>query len=83
MLPNARVLIALGQFAYQALAADMGLRPRPPFAHGLEVGLTPSPDRPSTILCSYHVSQQNTVTGKLTASMLDEVLDRARTLAER
>jgi uracil-DNA glycosylase len=55
------------------------VRPRPKFAHGLEVGL----DGPGArwILCSYHVSQQNTFTGRLTPAMLDAVLARARELS--
>jgi uracil-DNA glycosylase family 4 len=82
LLANARVLVALGQFAYQVLATDLGLRPRPRFAHGLEVSLSPAPDqRIETLLCSYHVSQQNTFTKTLTPDMLDAVLVRARTLA--
>ena len=53
----------------------MGLviaRPRPRFAHGarLDVG-------PNVLLGSYHVSQQNTQTGRLTPSMFDDVLARA------
>jgi uracil-DNA glycosylase family 4 len=83
LLHDVRVLVALGQFAYQALAVDLGVRPRPAFAHGLEVPLAAGPSRPHTILCSYHVSQQNTFTGKLTPPMLDEVLSRACELAER
>ena len=53
------------------------VKPRPKFAHGTEV---PAPGG-QTILCSYHVSQQNTFTGKLTEKMFDEVLQRARALA--
>jgi len=77
LLPHAKVFLALGGFAYQALASFLGLRPRPPFAHGLEV---PLPDGP-TVVCSYHVSQQNTFTGRLTPAMLDDVLARIRVLS--
>ncbi|MEZ5179262.1 MAG: uracil-DNA glycosylase [Acidimicrobiales bacterium] len=74
LLPNARVFLALGGFGYQGLATFLGLKPRPPFGHGVEA---PLPDG-RTILCSYHVSQQNTFTGRLTPAMLDAVLARAR-----
>jgi len=77
LLPNARVFLALGAFGYQAVAGLLDVRPRPAFAHGAEV---PAPGGP-TILCSYHVSQQNTFTGRLTPDMLDTVLRRARALA--
>jgi uracil-DNA glycosylase family 4 len=77
LLPNVTVFVPLGSFAYQALCALFGVRPRPPFGHGAEVAL---PDGRS-IVCSYHVSQQNTFTGKLTEAMLDAVLVRARELA--
>jgi uracil-DNA glycosylase family 4 len=76
LLERCKVLIPLGQFAYQVLATDLALRPRPAFAHGLEV-----PVGDKTIVCSYHVSQQNTFTGTLTESMFDRVLWRARELA--
>jgi uracil-DNA glycosylase family 4 len=76
LLADARVFLALGQFGYQAVAAILGVRPRPAFGHGVEV---PAPNG-ATILCSYHVSQQNTFTGKLTPAMLDAVLGRARAL---
>jgi uracil-DNA glycosylase family 4 len=79
LLPRVRVLVALGQFAYQAAGSFVGLRPRPPFGHGVEV---PLPDG-RVILCSYHVSQQNTFTGKLTVEMLDAVFTRARDLARQ
>ncbi len=76
LLPEARVFLALGGFGYQGLTAFLGVRPRPPFAHGVEVAL---PDG-RTVLGSYHVSQQNTFTGRLTPAMLDAVLARARAL---
>ena len=78
LLDRVRVIVPLGQFAYQVVAGQTGLRPRPRFAHGLEV---PLPDG-RTIVCSYHVSQQNTFTGTLTESMLDAVFVRARALAD-
>jgi uracil-DNA glycosylase len=77
LLPGVRVFVPLGQFGYQALCGILGVRPRPPFGHGAEVAL---PDG-RHLVCSYHVSQQNTFTGKLTEPMLDAVLRRARALA--
>jgi uracil-DNA glycosylase len=81
LLERARVLVALGAFAWDgALRAlrDLGHevpRPRPRFAHGAEVEIGPY-----VVLGSYHVSQQNTFTGKLTREMLDAVFARARAL---
>ena len=72
-----RSVVVLGQIGYVAAAAEFGLRPRPRFGHGVEVPLADG----RTILCSYHVSQQNTFTGRLTEPMFDAVLDRARELA--
>jgi uracil-DNA glycosylase family 4 len=74
LLPNVQVLVALGQFAYDNLCRVFGVRPRPRFGHGVEV---PTPDG-RTIICSFHPSQQNTFTGKLTVPMFDAVFQRAR-----
>ncbi len=80
-LPRAKVLVALGSFGWDgALRALAALgheipRPRPRFGHGAEArvgGLT--------LLGSYHPSQQNTFTGRLTEEMLDAVLVRATSL---
>lgn len=86
-LSNLRVLLVLGGFAYQAVwrvlcgrKLDEGWRPksRPKFSHGLEVPLAGG----LKLLCSYHVSQQNTFTGRLTKSMFDVVISRARMLCD-
>ncbi len=87
LLTEARVFLALGAFAYEALyrtapVAGWVPRSRPRFAHGLEVPLS-SPDRPRRLLCSYHPSQRNVFTGLLTADMFDGVLARARELLSR
>jgi uracil-DNA glycosylase family 4 len=76
-LVRARVFLALGRFGFDAAADHLGLRPRPRFAHGAEVALGDG----RTLLGCFHVSQQNTFTGRLTEPMLDAVLARARELA--
>jgi uracil-DNA glycosylase family 4 len=77
LLQRVRVILPLGSFAYDVVARLTGLRPRPRFGHGVEARL---PDG-RTILCSYHPSQQNTFTGRLTEEMFDAVFRRSRELA--
>ncbi len=80
--PALRAVVVLGGFGWQALLpvlATAGVevpRPRPVFRHGVHVEL----DGLHLLGC-YHVSQQNTFTGKLTPAMLEEVLARAAALA--
>lgn len=76
-LANAAVVVCLGQFGYQAACAHFGVRPRPRFGHGVEVQTGSGP----TLVCSFHPSQQNTFTKRLTEPMLDAVLARAVTLS--
>ncbi|WP_195210627.1 uracil-DNA glycosylase [Actinomarinicola tropica] len=78
ILDRARTYVVLGAFGYGVACGLLGVRPRPRFAHGLEVPLGDG----RTLLGSYHVSQQNTFTGKLTEQMLDDVFVRARALAD-
>ncbi|MDQ3896259.1 MAG: uracil-DNA glycosylase [Actinomycetota bacterium] len=78
LLPEVRVVVALGQFAYDALCRLFGVRPRPRFGHGVEVARPGGP----TLLCSYHPSQQNTFTGTLTEPAFDAIFSRARRLAQ-
>lgn len=73
LLPEARVYLALGSFGFEAVARYYGLRPKPKFGHGAEVALPGG----KWLLGSYHVSQQNTFTGRLTEPMLDGVMKRA------
>ncbi len=87
LLPAARVVVVLGGFGWQALfavLADGGWtvpRPRPPFGHGARVDLHHPDGRNLVVLGCFHVSQQNTFTGRLTPAMLEAVLQRAKVIA--
>ena len=76
LLPDLRVAIALGAFGFDQAVRLLGATSRPRFAHGAEV-ILPSG---MTLIGSYHVSQQNTFTGRLTEEMLDAVFSRAAEL---
>ena len=79
LLTDVRVIVVLGQFAYDAVWRLVGKGPKPKFGHGVEVHLTDG----RTILCSFHPSQQNTFTGKLTEEMFDGLFARARDVIGR
>ena len=77
---HVRVVVALGKIAFDAVLLayreNGGIvpRPRPKFGHGLS---TPLPNA-QLLICSYHPSQQNTFTGKLTQSMFQDIVARAK-----
>jgi uracil-DNA glycosylase len=76
LCPGIRVVLALGAVGWDAaLRALEPPRPWPRFGHGAE-----APVGGLTLLGSYHPSQQNVFTGRLTTAMLDDVLARAREL---
>jgi uracil-DNA glycosylase family 4 len=83
--PTLRVVVALGAFAWAAwwpaFTAAYGFaapRPRPRFGHG---AIWDGPDGTPALIGSYHVSQQNTFTGRLTPAMLDDVLAQTKAYA--
>ena len=83
LLKRLRVIVALGRFAFDAALASVGLRepssPRPAFKHAAEFHLTGD----VTLIASFHPSQQNTFTGKLTEPMFDQVFKRAKSITEQ
>ncbi len=87
LAPTLRVAVALGSIGWNALLlvllGDGWLvpRPRPRFGHGASVTVHHPDGRALHVLGCYHVSQQNTFTGRLTPTMLDDVLSTARELA--
>ena len=82
-----RAVVCLGSYAwdaalrtFRAVGYDVP-RPKPRFGHAAEAVLTSPSGREVALLASFHPSQQNTFTGKLTEPMLDAVLGRAAALA--
>ena len=77
LLPRVKVIVCLGGFAWDvAMRTLEAPRPRRSFGHGVEVAVASR-----QLLGCYHVSQQNTFTGRLTEPMLDAVFARAAELA--
>jgi uracil-DNA glycosylase len=83
LLNKLAVIVPLGSFAYNAVKKLLRQQPQykkfrfPAFGHGVKVDLLNG----QTIVCSYHPSQQNTFTGKLTREMFLSVFQRAKRLA--
>lgn len=85
LLSGLKVVVALGKIAFDGFLNAYGEcggmipKPRPKFGHGIAVDLPSGP----RLICSYHPSQQNTFTGKLTRAMFDNVFDQARAALEK
>jgi len=75
-LSRLRVVVCLGAFAYEAACREFSVKPRPKFSHGVEA------ESPSgvSLVCSFHPSQQNTFTGRLTEPMFDAIFERVAEL---
>jgi uracil-DNA glycosylase family 4 len=73
LLDRVEVVVCLGAFGYEAACSHFRLRPRPRFGHAVEAAVPGGP----LLVCSFHPSQQNTFTGRLTPAMLDTVFERA------
>jgi uracil-DNA glycosylase family 4 len=80
LLKRLRVIVALGRLAFDAAIASVGLEDRashrPKFTHAVEAQLRDG----IMLIASFHPSQQNTFTGKLTEPMFDHIFDRARAI---
>ncbi len=84
LINSVEVIVTLGNFAYLQILRILGdrgdsvPRPRPRFSHGAEISIGDL-----TVLASYHPSQQNTFTRKLTEEMFDRIWSRAKQLIEK
>lgn len=75
LLQNLRLVVVLGRIAFDTWLSLRGERKSAiPFGHGVHYNIKPA------VLCSFHPSQQNTSTGRLTQAMLDDVFLKARDL---
>ena len=89
LLPTAKSFLVLGNFAWTALFSQLGEmgftipKPRPKFGHGVKVTVVGPDGIKRLIVGSYHPSQQNTFTGKLTEKMLDSVINIAKREADK
>ena len=80
-----KVIVCLGRIAFERILKMYGLRiSEYKFSHGATFELEPSTlnFQPATLLCSYHPSQQNTLTGRLTVKMFDEIWAKAKELVK-
>lgn len=75
LLKRARVYVALGQMVYTHILPHLfSIKPRPTFSHGKQVRFANN----KTLIMSYHPSQRNTFTGRLTESMFDQIFQAAK-----
>ena len=79
LLVNCSVVVCLGAFGYHAACRYFDISPRPAFGHGVVV---PATDSHPALVCSFHPSQQNTFTGRLTEQMFDDVIATATAIAD-
>jgi uracil-DNA glycosylase family 4 len=88
LLPSVRSIVALGSFAWSAILqslADLGFiipKPKPKFGHGVSAEISSPLGKRLLLIASYHPSQQNTFTGKLSQKQLDQVLESAKEFAQ-
>ena len=89
LLDTVEVVVALGSFGWEAVLRAFGANggrvpsPKPRFGHLAEARIAGPAGRAWTLLGSYHPSQQNTFTGRLTVPMFDAVIQRATAIAAR
>jgi uracil-DNA glycosylase family 4 len=85
LLLKPRVIVVLGRIAFERVLKVLSIRDKTiKFGHGAHYCLSPSSNlhAETWLLCSYHPSQQNTLTGKLTVAMFDAIWDQARSLSK-
>jgi len=89
MMPTARVFVALGNLAWNSLFATLSAlgedlpKPRPTFTHGASASFVGNDGVKRVLLASYHPSQQNTFTGKLSQAQLDNIFKLALKLIRK